>query len=56
MVDGEQESTVRLEPGDEGTELDIIDGKCLVLSALAAPIERDGMVLAFAKIDTNEAA
>ncbi|BEH63311.1 hypothetical protein BpKM390_45560 [Burkholderia pseudomallei] len=39
---------------DEGAQFRFIVGHCLVVQALSVPIERDGVMLAFADIDTDE--
>lgn len=45
---------MRLEFGNEGAQLGLIVGQRLVVKALSAPIEGDGVMVAFADIDADE--
>ncbi|BCZ81683.1 hypothetical protein PTKU64_53580 [Paraburkholderia terrae] len=54
LIDDEQELTVCLEFGDEGTKFGLIVGQRFVVQALSGPIESDGVMVAFADIDADE--
>ncbi|VVE84429.1 hypothetical protein PSP31121_04758 [Pandoraea sputorum] len=54
LVNDEQDSAVSLEFGDEGAQLGLVVGKRLIVQALAATIERNGVMLAFADVNANE--
>ena len=54
LIDDKQELAVRLEFGDQGTQLGLIVGQRLVIKPLSGPIEGDGMMMAFADVDTDE--
>lgn len=45
---------MRLEFGNEGAQLGLIVGQRLVVKALSAPIEGDGVMVTFADIDADE--
>jgi len=54
LIDDEQELAVFLEFVDEGTQFGLIVGQRFIEQALPVPVERDGMMLAFADIDADE--
>lgn len=54
LIDDEQQSTVSLEFGDEGAQLGLIVGQCLVVQALTVPIECHGVMVALTDIDADK--